>query len=668
MIVLGINGGFDLPFEGSGRFDTGENHDSSAALLVDGEIKYAIEEERLNRIKHTNKFPFYAIKSVLKKHKIGLDQVDYLAVYATESYVESLIKKIYWTDPTISHLDSAKAYISKLFEKAFDYKMDTEKICFVDHHIAHASSSYYLSGFSESLVLTVDGVGENISGRVLYGKGNEMKCVEVIPEINSLGHYYVEVIRFIGYDIFDEYKVMGLAPYGDPSVYRDTFSLFYKLLPNGAFKLNREIVPILLNEIGKPRRKGQELSKVYKDVAAALQESLENIIMHIVSHHAQKTGYDNLCLAGGVSLNCSSNGKLLYSGLFKNIFVQPAAHDAGNSIGSAVYTYLNKSKEAKVKKLEHVFMGTAVEENERLVNILNSWGSFIEFEKNPDVVKKAAELIFDGKILGWVQGQSEFGPRALGNRSIIADPRPEKNKDIVNAMVKKREAFRPFAPSVMMEKVQDFFDVHPNGTSFDYMTFVVKVKEEYRNVLGAITHVDGTARIQTVNKQYNPKYWSLIKEFGNLSGIPMLLNTSFNNNVEPIVNTAEEAIVCFLTTGLDYLVIGDYLISKKDASPVNELMELVPEKPYHTVIQSKNAFDSFCENSIKYEIGFNYSPKYNKPISKAVFEIISQSDGKATLGEAFASLSNQTEISTPKMLDEIHELWKRRYIRLSPKL
>lgn len=662
MIVLGLNGGVSLAHENNPIFHRGESHDASAALLIDGEIVGAIEEERLNRIKHTNKFPINAIKEILCERQITLADIDYFAYYATEEFISGLFRNFYYNNPDYMNLLSAKKIISQLFRKAFDFELDEKKMCFVDHHIAHAASTFYLSGFEDSLILVLDGVGENISGRILYGDRNGMENIDSIALMNSLGHYYTAVSNFIGYDLFDEYKVMGLAPYGDPAKYRNVFSLFYKLLPEGKFEINRDYIQPLLFDIGTPRRKGQEFTQVHKDVAAALQESTENIILHILKHYSTRFGYKNLCLAGGVAHNCSANGKILYSGLFKNIFVQPAAHDAGNSIGSAIYTYLERSPRKAIKKMEHVFIGTPVKEDPELAGILAGWKSFVDYKKEADIAKTTAALIGKGKIIGWVQGKAEFGPRALGNRSIVADPRPHANRDIINRMVKKREGYRPFAPSVLEEKVGDYFDVAVNGTSFDYMTFVVKVRKEYQAELGAITHVDGTARVQTVSEQQNPRYWNLINEFGKLSGVPILLNTSFNNNVEPIVNTAEDAITCYLTTGLDHLVIGDYLITKKEADHTGTLEQLVPRIPPYVFIRAQRSYDSPETESIKHEIGFNYSTIYNHFISKELFEVLSAADGKTAL--KYLLPSNPGADQSRKIVKEIDELWALRYIIL----
>jgi carbamoyltransferase len=662
MIVLGLNGGVSMPYENVPIFNTGNSHDSSAALLIDGEIVGAIEEERLNRIKHTNKFPLNAIREVLGERNLTLEQVDFFSYYATEEFITSTFKEFYYIDPYYNKAFWARKVIDQLFKQALNFEIDENKICFVDHHLSHAASAFYMSGFKESLILTLDGSGERISGRILYGDKNGMKSIDHISEMNSLGHYYVIVSQFLGYCVYDEYKVMGLAPYGNPAKYRDIFSLFYRLLPQGRFEMHRERIYPLLFEIATPRRKGQEFTQVHKDVAAALQESIETIILHIVKYYSTTFGYKNLCLGGGVAHNCSANGKILYSGLFKNIFVQPAAHDAGNSIGAAAYTYLEKCPKKEIRKLEHVFIGTPVKEDPELFGILKGWESFITFKKEENIEKAAADLIGKGKIIGWVQGKAEFGPRALGNRSIVADPRPHANRDLINRMVKKREGYRPFAPSVLEERAGDYFDIGMNGTSFDYMTFVVKVKKECQATLGAITHVDGTARVQTVSKLQNQRYWNLINEFGKLSGMPMLLNTSFNNNVEPIVNTAEDAITCFLTTGLDHLVIGDYLIDKKGGDHTESLEQLVPKIPPYVFIQSQRSYDSLESESIKYEIGFNYSV-HNHPISREVFELISRADGKSSLKELLR-LNSPSCDERRSILQEIDGLWGLRYIVL----
>ena len=666
MNILGVNGGIMMPFENMTMFDVGENHDGSATLLIDGKIVGAVEEERLNRIKHSNKFPVNAIKFLLAENNLKLNDLDYVAIYTTREYLMDLIKEMFWHDQTMKELYSPEQLVNDLFDRALGETIDENKIRFVDHHMAHAASAYYLSGFNESLVVSLDGVGGGISGQIIYAREGELKKIDVLSEDESLGHFYSRFVKYLGYGNFSEYKVMGLAPYGDPSVYREIFSEFFELLPEGKFKLSANIdkMPHRLFALGQPRRKGTSFDQQYKNVAATLQETLEKVILHVLSYHKQKSGLNNLCLAGGVALNCSANGKVMNSNLFKEIFVQPAAHDAGTSMGAAILTYVQEKHKA-IEKLEHVYLGPSIETGEELESILSDWNDFVNFEYVPNIAHRAAQLLAKGKIIGWVQGKSEFGPRALGNRSILADPRPKENKKIINEMVKKREGYRPFAPSVIEERATDFFDLGVNHSDFSYMTFVVNVNENYVEKLGAVTHVDGTARIQTVKKSTNEKYWNVINEFGKLTGVPILLNTSFNNNVEPIVNSADDALACFVTTGLDLLIIDDYLIAKNMITP-DTYRNSIPELPIHTSVSSYHSFDSFNLKSTKYGIGFNFENNLYD-ISEITFRLLQNFDGVKTLEDILSQHGEFVDgTGLNDFINELEQLWNGRYIQLRP--
>lgn len=666
MIVLGFNCGFENPSNQYDESEAGMIHDTSAVLIKDGVIVSAIEEERLNRLKHTNKFPVNAIRYVLDSQNLSLQDVDYFGFFATEKFVEMVLKQIYIEDQSIDQILSARNYISFLFNEAFGVTIDESKIQFVDHHLTHATSGFYLSGYDKSLVLTVDGNGEFFSGKVFYCEENELKEVDAFGVDDSIGHFYLDVTRFLGYSEHDEYKVMGLAPYGDSSRFRKVFSQLYQLLPQGKFEINRGMINYALYSVTKPRRKKQNFDQVYKDLAAALQEALENIILHILKYHAEKSGYDKLCLAGGVALNCSANGKIYYSGLFTDIFVQPAAYDAGCAIGAACQVYMDKSDQKEIEPMENVFLGTGISGDQEIEELLYDWGDFLAFEYHPEIEKKTAKSIEAGNVIGWVQGQSEFGPRALGNRSILADPRPFENKTRVNKVVKKREAYRPFAPSVIAEKASQYFDIDADLACFDYMNFAVKVNPEYHELLGAITHVDGTARVQTVRKHQNPMYWKLLHEFGTLSGIPMLLNTSFNNNVEPIVNTPQEAIECFLTTGLDALVIGNYFITKKNID-LGAMLGKLKMKPMNTaMISSANLLEAASHSNEEYQMSFNASYKKSVDISKHAFDLMSINNERLSIEELIPEVQNG-DTGYQEIYSEIESLWSLRYISLFPK-
>jgi carbamoyltransferase len=407
---------------------------------------------------------------------------------------------------------------------------------------------------------------------------------------------------------------------------------------------------------------------MHRDFAAALQAALEDISLHIVRHFQRHTGMDKLCLAGGVAHNCSLNGKILYTGLFRKMFVQPAAHDAGTALGAAWMVLREEGREAAREPMLHVFFGTEIGGSQEIARALETWRSFLDFEKPEDVEAQTARLLADGSVVGWVQGRSEFGPRALGNRSILADPRPAANKDLVNRMVKKREGYRPFAPSVCAESVCEFFETVPEQLDFPFMIFVLNVLPHRQAELGAITHADGTARVHTVDQSVNPRYWRLIREFGNLTGIPILLNTSFNNNAEPIVDSVEDAIVCYLTTGLHYLVIGDYLIRKRELSPSDpRYLELAPAlRPNRKLVRRASlngqtatgpftiectANDFFCESKVH--------------ISEDLFRVLLAADGRRS------AAALMTEVGIPEerrgaLAKELVDLWGRRVTVLRP--
>jgi carbamoyltransferase len=661
MLVLGISGGINLIHEDRFPAYKGFSHDAAAALIADGKIVAAIEEERLNRIKHTNKAPVSAVRFCLNSHGVTLDDVDKIAFYGTENHFNYAYKEMQLGDPSFDPV-SLRERLHRIIEQEFGHAVDDRKFVFLHHHMAHATSAYALSGFDQSLILTIDGQGDGVAGMVLDARGAKLTRIHSLPISKSLGWFYGAVIRFIGYGEFEEYKVMGLAPYGDPAKYRSMFKSFYTLLPNGEYRLHEERLGWLF-EIAPPRRKREPITQAHKDMAAALQEALEEIVLHLLAHYREKTGHTNLCLAGGVAHNCSMNGRILYSGLFSDVFVSPAAHDAGCAIGAALHVYHQSNPSARPARLEHVYLGTDTAADDAIARTLSDWEGLIEYEPVEEVAGHAARLLTDGAIIGWVQGRSEFGPRALGNRSILADPRPAENKDIINAMVKKREAYRPFAPSVLEEHVHDFFDLPPGAQQLPYMTFVVKVREAKRQLLGAITHVDGTARVQTVSRATNPRFWGLIDEFGRLTGVPMLLNTSFNNNVEPIVDSVEDAIACFLTTKLHYLVVGNYVVRRKDGGD-DAYADLVPTLPAYARMYQTKQYVSPSEMGMLHEIGNSYDNQYKTAVSAEVFGLLLGADGRASLGDLMKrnGLENGKRSAT---INEICELWARRMVKLA---
>ncbi|EIG61190.1 carbamoyltransferase [Bradyrhizobium sp. WSM1253] len=664
MLCLGLSGGLDRVYENPLQLPNTFLHDGAAVLVKDGRVIAAVEEERLNRIKHSNKLPSSAIEYCLAAAGVELRDVDRIAFYATEAYCNSMLERLFISQPEISIPLDANLLLQHLLAAEFGTQVDPSRVSFVGHHQAHAVSALAMSGFEESLVLAIDGCGDFLSGLLAVGSGTEMTELMTFPETNSLGLFYLETIRYLGYGLFDEYKVMGLAPYGDPARYRELFSQFYELSPNGAYRVHLDrIGPALLRNI-EVRRKGMPFTQQHRDVSASLQEALERIVFHILRHYREQTGMKRLCLAGGVAHNCTLNGKLLYSGLFEEIFVQPASHDAGCALGAALMVSNEAGQAPPRERLQAVYWGPDVGSDDSIEQELKGWAGHLEIERTADVAARAAEWIADGAVIGWVQGRSEFGPRALGNRSILADPRPAANKDRINAMVKKRESYRPFAPSVLEEDAGAFFELPDGRAEYPFMNFVVRVRESMRALLGAITHIDGTARLQTVSRTSNAAYWELINAFKARTGVPILLNTSFNNNAEPIVDSVADAITAFLSTELDGLVVGSFLI-KKRATTLENWTALAVSLPPHVSLYRVRAHAGRDRQETICEIRMGHSSHDSVRVSHDLFDMLMQIEKEAVLADLLARVTSD-RTRREALLNELRGLWDQRRIRLHP--
>jgi len=662
MNILGFTGGFDRVHESHYAFPIDFAHDAAAVLVQDGVITAAIEEERLNRIKHTNKTPTHAVRFCLEQAGIGLEDVDYFGYYATEPFLDEFFLRYHLDHPHLGPFTGTRAILQDVFERDFGHRPSPERFKFVSHHMAHAVSAFAVCGHEDALVLSMDGVGESVSTMVLDGRGSSLNVLAAKPQHYSLGNYYTRAIGFLGYRIYDEYKVMGLAPYGDPSRFRSVFNEFYALLPGGDYVIYNERV-LNLHRTLPPRRRGEPFNQMHKDIAAALQESLEAIVFHILRHQQEATGQENLALAGGVAQNSSMVGKLWRSGLFRDIFVQPAADDAGCAIGCALAVAHEMTPTLPKTRLAHTFWGTDAGSDGDIAATLAKWSPFLESRKMADPFAETAALLADGAVAGWVQGRTEYGPRALGNRSIIADPRLAAHKDTINAMIKKREGYRPFAPSVLEERAGEFFELPPDQHQFPFMSCVLLVREEWRSTLGAITHVDGSARLQTVSRDTNPRYYALIEAFGRQTGVPMLLNTSFNNNVEPIVNTAEEAIVCFLTSGLNYLVIGDHLAWKRPEMGPGLLAGCRLRLSLCSHLTVTHSSDADGTRQTRYGLIRNYDSTRSLTISEAACRVIAAANASTRVDD----VCRQVGVTADEpLLAELFAIWSDRYILVSP--
>lgn len=663
MFVLGLNGGGDAVFDAYFGLSEHAYHDTAAVLMQDGIVIAGIEEERLTRIKHTNKIWALSVRFCLDQANIQLEDIDYIAVYSNEDALNKVLKQQQLNNPLFYEIGDARKFFNYLFQREFNYCLKDKQLVFVDHHTTHAATAYYMSGFKDSLVLTIDGLGDEVATNVIDVRNKHFDYLLTKPGADSLGLLYWEVIRFLGYSHFDEYKVMGLSPYGCSETYKEPFRRLYTLLPNGDYSLHRDRA-IELFGILTPRQKDAPFTQVHMDIAAALQEALETIVFHILGHFQQVTGHTRLVISGGVGQNSSMNGKILRSGLFEDVFLPSFAGDSGCAYGAAAYVAHRMQPELPVARTSHAYWGTPIHDDE-IGSALESWDSFLQIEKMQNRSEQIADLMIDGAVIGWVQGRSEFGPRALGNRSILADPRVASHKETINAMIKMREGYRPFAPSILEERVRDFFEVPTEHADFPFMSFVLKVKPEWRAQLPAITHVDGSARLQTVSRATNPSYWELIDAFGSKTGIPILLNTSFNNNAEPIVDSIDDAVVCYLTSGLDYLVVGDYLARKKDWQP-EDLAGLIVSLPKAAVLLREDRYISHSERGFSYALVWNYDSARRHVLSEAWYKILQAADGEQSVGGLMFILGFSME-QQAQVLEELPGLWSDRLLVLRPK-
>jgi carbamoyltransferase len=584
MNILGISG-FEgaVPFKKAHwpgltdrEYRISQGHDAAAALIIDGVPVAAAAEERFNRQKHSARFPLCAIQSCLDQAGLAVDDLDEIAhsfdytpyekAYALDSVSAALYREVYSRDAMLALIRRDLP----LFPAARFHS--------VNHHLSHAASAYYTSGWDDCLVVVVDGMGEVHGASIYKASGGKLTPLAHISALDSIGILYSLVTLHLGFDFnSDEYKIMGLAPYGNPRRFRLFFDTAVEPCPNGSMRIpllrcnrNREerenytaSRQFLEEHLVPARRPEDEITDDHRDVAAALQECLDQAMLHICGHFGTVTKSRRLALAGGVALNCTANGELLKSGLFDEIYIQPAAGDDGSALGAALHRAAQAGEVHNVRSPTPFFGPEADHDDFR--RALAEFDDRVEVRGHTtleETCATAARLIAEGRVIAWYRGRMEFGPRALGHRSILADPGRPEMRDRINAMVKMREAFRPFAPAVSLEQVHRYFDVPPL-MEFPYMITTVDVREEWRVHLPAITHVNGSARVQTVSASDNPEFHALLKAVGRKTGREMVLNTSFNVKGQPIVNTPREAIYTFLGTGIEHLLLGDILVSRR---------------------------------------------------------------------------------------------------------
>lgn len=554
-----------------------QGHDAAAALIVDGKLVAAAEQERFNRKKHAGDFPIDAIQYCLREAGIALEGVDEIA----HGFDYAPFRPLYSLDPDSANLYeevfSKEALIRQVRRHFPDFP--DEKIQPVNHHLAHAASAAFTSGWDECLTVVNDAMGEVQSLTVFQFRHGNFEKLREIPANDSIGILYSLVTLHLGFDFnSDEYKIMGLAPYGDPERFRAFFEKTVELHSDGSIRipilrLNRSraerenylATRAYLDEyLVRRRAPDADITQEHQDVAAALQACLDRAVLHVCGHFGKQTGMRHITLAGGVALNCTANGKLIDSGIFDEVYIQPAAGDDGTALGAALYR-ASLFEEVPNERMPVPLLGPAYAFPciEKAIQKYAGRIAVTRFASLEETCAEAARLIGEGRVIAWYRGRMEYGPRALGNRSILADPGHPAMRDRINAMVKMREAFRPFAPACSAEEAHRWFNVAP-GTHMPYMITVVDVRPEHRASLPAITHVNGSARLQTVSENDNPDFHRLLVATGITTGRQMVLNTSFNVKGQPIVNTPEEAIETFLGTGIEFLFLEDRILARRN--------------------------------------------------------------------------------------------------------
>ena len=584
-------------------------HDSAAAIIKDGKIIAAAQEERFSRKKHDSSYPFYSVEYVLKESKLKLSEVDYIAFYEKPFLKFERLLETYVAFAPKGFKSFSMSMPLWLREKLFQKKMlfnelknhdknfdDINKIYFSEHHLSHAASAFFPSPFKEAAVLTLDGVGEWATTTLGKGNGNNIEIFKEIHFPHSIGLLYSAFTYYTGFEVLEgEYKVMGLAPYGEPKYKKLILDKLIDLKEDGTFKLNMEYfdyatgLKMTNNKFSKlfshPVRNSKKdlITQFHMDIASSIQTVTEEVVLRLAKSAAKELNCKNLCMAGGVALNCVGNGKILKEKIFENIWIQPAAGDAGGALGAALALWHKELKKERSEPIKDEmcgsYLGPEYSDNEIEKVLIDVGAKYKKFSEK-DLLETVAKELSQGKTIGWLQGRMEFGPRALGSRSIIADPRSEKMQKKLNLKVKFRESFRPFAPSVLREDVSNWFEIDCDSP---YMLLVADVEKKIRKEMTneekklfgidklnikrsdipAVTHVDYSARIQTVHEETNPKYYKLLKNFKKITNCPVLVNTSFNIRGEPIVCSVVDAYKCFMGTDLDILACGNFILHKE---------------------------------------------------------------------------------------------------------
>jgi carbamoyltransferase len=634
MFTLGLAGGLDPVHEQ--RLDTPENYtyDGAAVLLEDGVVVAALEEERLDRIKHSNKFPVQAIRYCLESRGLSLTDLSSIAYYVDESAADALLTRMYLTRPEFPRRINARTLIHATLGKALGGDFDPSRLRFYEHKLTHAACAMHQSGFEESLVFVIDNAGGLYAGRRGPGGAVSMETLALTPPANSLQKLCHAILPFLGLSLFEEYKALALAALGDDEIFKAQIGGLYELLPGGEYRLHLERASALIAAI-EPPRLGAELHKRHYDLAASLQRAMEEIVLHVLKHYRAATGLRHLCVAGGMAENVETNSYVLYSGLFDEVFVHPAAYDSGCALGAALLASQDDGRPAPQTRVQGVGWGSGLGGSSVIDAELGRWSGFLRIERDNDAVHRAAEMIAGGSLVAWVEGRSDFGSHALGNRNVFTLPSSVENAVRLHRALGRPETYRPLALLIREEDRQEWCQLPPHYGALPFQTFTVRVRTSKHAEVAAALYANGKAKVQTVSRELRPRLWRLLGELVRMKAAPALLSASFNRISEPTVESIEDAAACFIASGLDYLIAGDLIAEKTEATRAAWMSLRVSLPPYTQLVRTKGWLER-QRRAIRDEICTTYAPGPRKTITRTLGDLLSGLDEEIPFGDLLA--------------------------------
>ncbi|MGK3964933.1 carbamoyltransferase C-terminal domain-containing protein [Sorangium sp. So ce118] len=653
MLTLGLAGGLDPVYDC--RYDAPQyfTYDAAAVLIEDGQVVAAIEEERLNRVRRTNKFPFDALRACLRQRGVALGDVDRIAYYSGEETANMLVGRLRAAFPELAGVPDARGLLQAAIQREMKCAIDPARIVFVPHMWAHAVSAVAMSGFEQALVYVIDNEGGVLTGTSAEGCRSCLTPLAAFSPQKSLGELCHRTIRALGYSPFEEAEAMELAPHGDPAALRGAMRGVYRLLPDGDYELALQSLAAVLSR-APGRLRGEPVEQAHKDVIAALEEALSEIVLHVLRHHRTTSGIRRLCLAGGGAQICAVNSRVLASGLFDEVFVQPAAHDAGCALGAALYASDAPPRRAA---LDHVSWGTALGTADAVLPALRRWEAFVTAERPAAPARKAAELIAGGAAVGWANGRSEMGLVSLGRRVIAADPRDERQREALNAM-KRRAPHRPLSVAMLAEDAAECLMLPCQAEQLRWKSFALRVRRERKAALAAALHADGTARAQVVLEEADPRLFALLGAFKELSGVGALLVTSLDDGAEPPAETVDDVVTLLLTSRLEAAFLGDVLVRKKGAS-LEDRLKLAVELPRSTQVCRSHGWIDGARPGDAWELRTTYDRGLRRKLSRSAYEALMQAGG----GRPAAALIDGAGAD---VAEELWALWTERLVRLAP--